>query len=271
MLRSREMKASLLAVLVMGLLNTSMFAAEDVIRNAPKFTPTVDGTVGASEIAGQLAISIAGFPIVAVPGPPNILVGTAYLSWDDDNINFSAIVEDNTPHYDQAGGNAGIFTEQDNVQAFFNPNNDHSGFDVWYDFSGDTLGGGGSDLFRRRSNGSLPFTTAEYNALINKTNGAFDGSSDANGYHVEAAIPWSVAMHDSETGNTYVPTPGDEHGIGFFVLSREVLPGQGFAGWEATCSCFTPPGLNTMVLLPEPGTLLLVGCGSLMLLFRRRR
>jgi hypothetical protein len=269
MLRSREMKVSLLAVLVMGLLNTSMFAAE---RNAPKFTPTIDGTVSASEIAGQLAISIAGSPIVAVTGPPNILVGTAYLSWDDDNINFSAIVEDNTPHYDNAGGNAGILTEQDNVQVFFNPDNDHGGFGTWYDMSGDTLGGGGPDIYRRSTaGGGEPFTTAEYDGLKNKTNGGFAGSSDANGYHVEASIPWSVAARDATTGNTYVPMPLDEHGIGFFVLSREVLPGQGFVGWEATCACFTPDGLNTMVLVPEPGTLVLVGLGSLMLLFRRRR
>jgi len=248
MLRSREMKASLLAVFVMGLLNASMFAAHDGLhRDSPKFTPTIDGTVSAGEIAGQLAIPIKG--IVAAPTAPDVLTGTAYLSWDDDNVNFSAVVSDNTPNYDAFGGNEGIFSTQDVVQVFFNPENDHSGFDIFYDFVADTAGSGGPDAFRRRPAGSGDeFTMAEYNDLINKTNGGVDGSTDPNGYHVEVALPWSVAAHDATTGNTYVPQPGDEHGIGFFLISEN---STGLNGFLSTAG-FTASTLNTMVLVAPP-------------------
>ena len=243
MLRSREMKASLLAVLVMGLLNTSMFAAE---RNTPKFTPTIDGTVSASEIAGQLAISISAFTVVPVTGN-NIVDATAYLSWNDEGINFSAIVADNTPNYDAPGGNVGIFTTQDVVQAFFNPNNDHGGFGTWYDMSGDTAGGAGADIYRRSTaGGGLPFTDAEYDGLKNKTDGGIDGSTSANGYHVEATIPWAVAMHAMESGYNYTPSVGDEHGIGFFVISEN--SSNAHTGFLGSCNCFLHNDLNTIIL-----------------------
>ena len=165
----------------------------------------------------------------------------------------------------------GIFTTQDVVQAFFNPNNDHGGFGTWYDMSGDTAGGAGADIFRRSTaGGGEPFTAAEYDGLKNKTNGGFDGYADANGYHVEATIPWAVAMHAMESGYNYTPSVGDEHGIGFFVISEN--SSNAHTGFLGSCMCFTPDALNTMTLdVPEPTTLFLLGFGSLMLLFRPRR
>jgi|GEM_PF-4154071 len=99
-------------------------------RMVPKATPTIDGTITTNEMATQLAVPMSwpvpGGALLLEGGgfSPEELSATWYVSWDDANLNLSAVVLDDTPDFrvDSGGGNS-AYNAQDVIQPVFNPGN----------------------------------------------------------------------------------------------------------------------------------------------------
>ncbi len=193
-------------------------------REAPKFTPNIDGTITAEEMAGQLVIPMSwpmpgGFIAFASAGDGvEDLSATWYVSWDEVSLNVSAVVLDNTPDYriDSGGGNM-PYNAQDLIQPTFNPFNDPDNFfspdpgggpAAIYDMVVNTADDFGPDIYRHGA--TLPQDEYEMITIMGSEN------TNEDGYVLEASIPWSVAMDDVESD--YVPTEGDTHGLSFILV-----------------------------------------------------
>jgi hypothetical protein len=194
-------------------------------RQAPKYSPTIDGAISAAEMAGQLDLPMAwpmaeGFLAFEGAGSgPDDLSATWYVSWDDANFYVSAIVRDNTPDYriDSLGGNV-PYNAQDLIQPTFNPFNDPDNFfapdpgggpAAIYDMVVNAADDFGPDIYRHGA--TLPQDEYEMIAIAGSEN------PDEDGYVLEASIPWQVAMDNVESD--YVPTVGDTHGLSFILIS----------------------------------------------------
>ena len=193
-------------------------------RDIPMFTPTVDGSITADEIKGQLRIPMAwpmqggalllegsGFDIDEISA-------TWYVSWDNDNLNLSAVVRDNTPDFriDSGGFGNVPYNAQDVIQPTFNPENDPDNFfapdpgggpAAIYDMVVNTADGFGPDIYRH----GATLTDEGHESITIK------GQETDTGYILESAIPWATAMDDVDPN--YVPSLGDVHGLGLILLS----------------------------------------------------
>jgi hypothetical protein len=204
------------------LFSTSAQAQLD--REAPKFTPVIDGVITAAEMAGQLEVSMEwpfdnGFIAFEGAGTSRAdLSAKWYVSWDDKTLNFSAVVADNTPDFRIDSGGVGNvpYNAQDLIQPCFNPfnNPDHpfppdpgGGPAAIYDMVVDTADGFGPDIYRHGAT-----LSEESHAAIK-----IEGKKTATGYILEAAVPWSIAMDD--VAPKYAPKIGDEHGLSFILVS----------------------------------------------------
>ena len=202
----------------------SSTAVAQVNREAPNFTPTIDGIITADEMAGQLEFSMSWpFPngFIAFEGAGagiEDLSATWYISWDDLNLNISAVVLDNTPDYRLDSGGFGnvAYNAQDVIQPCFNPFNDPDNFfnpdpgggpAAIYDMVVNTVDEFGPDIYRHGA--TLP--EESHDAITIK------GAENDTGYVLEASIPWEVAMDDVDSD--YIPTAGDTHGLSFILLS----------------------------------------------------
>ena len=158
--------------------------------------------------------------------PAEELSATWYVSWDDLNLNLSAVVLDDTPDFrlDSNGGNR-PYNAQDVIQPVFNPrNSEFSSFvdptpadedpvdaiAAIYDVVVNTADDFGPDVYRHG-----PGLTDEQHAAI-----SIAGQETDTGYILEMALPWSVAMDDYLPFDPpYEPMLGDEHGLSFILLS----------------------------------------------------
>ena len=201
-------------------------------RAIPKATPTIDGAISASEMATQLAVPMSwpmpgGALLLEGSGSsPEELSATWYVSWDDLNLNLSAVVLDDTPDFrlNSNGGNS-PYNAQDVIQPVFNPGNsefssfvdptpaDEDPIDAIaaiYDMVVNTADDFGPDVYRHG-----PGLTDEQHAAI-----SIDGQEKDTGYILEMALPWAVAMDDYMPFDPpYEPMLGDEHGLSFILLS----------------------------------------------------
>ena len=203
-----------------------------ITRSVPMATPLIDGTISANEMASQLAVPMS-WP---VPGGALLLQGsgstaeelsaTWYVSWNEMNLNISAVVLDNTPDFRiiADGGNR-AYNAQDVIQPVFNPGN--SEFNAFvdgtpaeedpvdniaaiYDMVVNTADDFGPDIYRHG-----PLLSDEQHAEI-----SIEGQVTDDGYVLEMALPWSVAMDDYLPFDPpYEAKLGDEHGLSFIVLS----------------------------------------------------
>ena len=199
-------------------------------REAPWFTPTIDGTITDEEAAGQLEYHMQ-WPIddgfIAFEGSgsdPENLSATWYVSWDSVNINFSAVVFDDTPDFRLDSGGFGNvpYNAQDVIQPTFNPFNDLDNFfapdpgggpAAIYDLVVNTLDDFGPDVYRH---GDV-LDDDQHQAVT------IAGQETDTGYILETSIPWAVAMDDVD--ENYQPKVGDEHGLSFILLSFNGDPG----------------------------------------------
>jgi hypothetical protein len=216
--------------LTRSLLLVLVFAAAPALgqfnREAPKYTPTIDGMITADEMAGQLGISMIwpmpnGFIAFAGAGDSEEeLSATWYVSWDEVNLNVSAVVRDNTPDYRlDSGGSGNVpYNAQDLIQPCFNPFNDPDNFfapdpgggpAAIYDMVVNTADDFGPDIYRHGA--TLPPDEYEMITIEGTENPGEDG------YVLEASIPWAVAMDDVDSD--YVPKVGDTHGLSFILIS----------------------------------------------------
>lgn len=195
-------------------------------RDAPQYTPVVDGILSDLETSSQLAVPMV-WPIdtgaLLLEGSgfsEEEISATWYVSWDANHLNLSANVLDNSPIY--RNPSPGPYNGQDTIQPTFNPfnNEDHFFQDpipaedevvdevaAIYDLVIDTADGFGPDIYRH---GHL-MDEDEHDAI------SIAGTTTEGGYILEAAIPWSVAMDD--VAPDYVPSVDDIHGLGFILLS----------------------------------------------------
>ncbi len=198
-------------------------------RHAPLFTPAIDGDITAAEMAGQLEFTMT-WP---VPGGSLLLEGSGfdaqelsaiwYVSWDNDNLNVSAVVLDDTPDFRISSGGAGNvpYNAQDLIQPVFNPFNDPDhlfvdgqpadafhGDDIAaiYDMVVNTSDDFGPDIYRHG-----PALSDDEHASV-----TIEGQETEFGYILEAAIPWATAMDDAAPN--YVPTINDVHGLSFILV-----------------------------------------------------
>jgi len=209
----------------------STFVAGQINRQVPQATPTIDGTITAREMATQLNVPmswpVASGALLLEGGgfEPEELSATWYVSWDDANLNISAVVLDNTPDFriDSGGGNR-PYNAQDVIQPVFNPrNSEFSAFvdgqlpdadpvdDIAaiYDLVVNTSDDFGPDVYRHG-----PGLTDEQHESIE-----IAGQETETGYVLEMALPWAVSMDDYEPFDPpYEPTLGDEHGLSFILL-----------------------------------------------------
>ena len=241
------------ATLVLWLVMSNNVSAQ-INRDAPRYTPEIDGTISAEEMNGQLAIPL----VWPIPGGALILSGsgsgvddisaTCYVSWDADNLNLSAVVRDNTPDYriDSQGLGNVPYNAQDVIQPTFNPMNDPDNlFDpdgsggpaAIYDIVVNTLDDFGPDIYRH----GMPMTEEAYEAI------QLAGTETETGYILEAAIPWETALDD--VNPSYVPEAGDMHGLSFLLLGFNGE--QGDTASIATLMADFGDGQNT---IPDPTT-----------------
>jgi hypothetical protein len=209
-------------VLVIGGLGHDQASAAKINRDVPKATPSIDGTITAEEMSSQLAIAMV-WPVtngaLVLDGSGHgvdDISATWYVSWNEQNLNISAVVRDDTPDFRISSGGIGNvpYNGQDVIQAVFNPNNDQSnefvdpngepGTAAIYDMVVDTEDEFGPDVYRHG-----PQLTTDQRASI-----AIDGQITATGYILEAAIPWTVALDNA----TEVVAEGDQHGLAFLLL-----------------------------------------------------
>ena len=225
------MKAVLVPVLVVAVVSSSAFARLN--RETPYATLTLDGIITPAEKAAQLAIPFVwpdlGTPpnrgnAYVPPASPAALSATIYLSWDDDHINWSAEVLDDTPVFHTNGGNV-EHNGQDTFQPCFNPHDTLGvgGTDMIWDIVVDTNAEAGPDIYAR----DPEITQAQYDDII--LTGLAGTKTGTTGYILEAAIPWEVAMDDA----TYVPTPGDVHGMSFILVSYSPFLNGFLTDWPA--------------------------------------
>jgi hypothetical protein len=221
-------------------------------REAPKFTPTIDGTITAAEMSGQLAIPMSwpfpgGFEAFNEAGDGiNDLSATWYVSWDETSLNVSAVVLDNTPDYRSAS--RGPYNGQDTIQPCFNPNNDPAhqfspdpggGPAAIYDMAVDTSDAFGSDVYRH---GALFKPGQQDSISIVGTKDGNGTDAEGAGYVLEMALPWSIAMDDVDSD--YVPQVNDIHGLSFILVSFNGQ--QGGAAETATLFTDFGNGVNTI-------------------------
>ena len=213
------------------LLLLSSNAVAQINRDVPQFTPKMDGSINAEEMAGQLEFSLA-WPI---PTGALLLEGSGfgeeelsadmYLSWDDTHLNISAVVRDNTPDFRLSSSGTGNvpYNGQDAIQPTFNPFNDPDNFfqdpailpdedpgefiASIYDIVVNTVDDFGPDIYRRP-----PLMDADEHESVVLT-----GQETDTGYILETALPWAVAMDDADPD--YAPKNGDMHGLSFILLS----------------------------------------------------
>ena len=213
---------------VMWLVLTVHLSAQ-INRDAPMFTPTIDGTISDAEMAGQLMIPM----VWPVPGGALILDGSGssaeelsaiwYVSWDENNLNLSGAVLDDTPDFRLSSGGTGnvAYNAQDLIQPVFNPFNDPDHFFVdgqpaeafhgddiaaIYDMVVNTADDFGPDIYRHG-----PALSDDEHASI-----LIEGQETDFGYILEAAIPWATAMDDADPN--YVPSINDVHGLSFILV-----------------------------------------------------
>ena len=130
---NRRVRACHVSAALLCLVSTAL---GQLNREAPQYTPTIDGVITAEEMAGQLEIAMSwpmpnGFIAFAGAGDGvDDLSATWYVSWDEINLNFSAVVRDNTPDYRiDSGGSGNVpYNAQDLIQPTFNPFNDPDNF-----------------------------------------------------------------------------------------------------------------------------------------------
>lgn len=229
-------------------------ASGQINREIPMATPTIDGSISAFEMATQLAVPMEwpmeeGALLLSGSGDsPEELSATWYVSWDDQNLNLSAVVLDNTPDFrvDSNGGNS-PYNAQDVIQPVFNPRDDHTSTFVdpiavdaepglataaIYDIVVNTADDFGPDVYRHG-----PTLEEEQHESI-----ALAGQQTETGYILEMALPWAVAMDDYEPD--YEPTLEDQHGLGFILLSFNQE--QGATGDIATLYTDFGNGANTI-------------------------
>ena len=125
---------------------------------------------------------------------PEDLSATWYVSWDEVNLNVSAVVLDNTPDFRLPSG--GAYNAQDLIQPTFNPFNDPDNFfapdpgggpAAIYDMVVNTNDDFGPDIYRH---GAI-FTEEGYEGVTIK------GEETDTGYTLEASIPWATASRAS--------------------------------------------------------------------------
>ena len=201
-------------------------AHSQIERDAPQFTPQIDGVISDVEANSQLVVPMV-WPIetgaLLLEGSgfsEEEISATWYVSWDANNLNLSAVVLDDSPIY--RNPSPGPYNGQDTIQPVFNPfnNEDHIFQDPFpaeeeavdevaaiYDLVIDTSDGFGPDIYRH---GHL-MDEDERDAI------SIAGTTTDTGYIIETAIPWEVAMDDA--GPDYVPSVDDIHGLGFIILS----------------------------------------------------
>ncbi len=250
------MKARMLLLLMAICLGASP-AWAIVNRDAPKFTPTIDGTITAAEMSGQLAIPMSwpfpdGFLAFAGAGSGvDDISATWYVSWDDTNLNMSAVVLDNTPDFQISSGGTGNvpYNAQDLIQPVFNPNNDqgHTFIDnqppgepffeeevaAIYDMVVNTSDEFGPDVYRH----GVALDSTQHASIT------IEGQETATGYILEMSLPWAVAMDFEDA--SYIPQENDVHGLGFILVSFDDVR-VGATPDHATLYTDFGEGLNTI-------------------------
>ena len=274
MLRPKNMITIVFAMLFVALLGTSVFAQEGhtgVVREAPFYTPTIDGTISASEASSMMTYTMEfesgdHYCIVCADGDPSADVFGAdfYVSYDNNNLYMSSNVTDNVANHNGSGGNnTESMNSGDVIQTAHWA---EAGPEAGFDFAlGTALNPGNPDIYRNPSGPPGPLSTEEYNGIINGTNGAINGSLTTNGYIIEAAVPWAIVRDDS----SYTPTEGDLQQLSFLLKStgidgeadRLALDTFGWGEWNWV----------QLGQVPEPTSFVLLGLGGMMLLFRSRR
>lgn len=219
-----------LSIMVVLFFSTS--ANGQINRMVPQATPTIDGALSANEMATQLAVPMT-WPVLGgsllLDGGGSAaeeLSATWYVSWDDANLNLSAVVLDDTPDFrvNADGGNR-AYNAQDVIQPVFNPgNSEFSSFvdgtpaeddpvdaiAAIYDLVVNTADDFGPDVYRHGPG----LTDEQYESI------SIAGQETDTGYILEMALPWAVAMDDYMPFDPpYEPTLGDEHGLSFILLS----------------------------------------------------
>ena len=223
-------------------LSLSSTAVGQITRSVPMATPLIDGTISATEMASQLAVPMS-WPVsggsLLLEGSGSTaeeLSATWYVSWNEMNLNISAVVADNTPDIRiVADGGNRAYNAQDVIQPVFSPGN--SEFNAFvdgtpaeedpvdniaaiYDMVVNTADDFGPDIYRHG-----PLLTDEQHAEI-----SIEGQETDTGYILEMALPWSVAMDDYLPFDPpYEAKLGDEHGLSFILLSfngEEGVPGD---------------------------------------------
>lgn len=216
-------------LLVVCLKDGSDLFGQQLNREVVEFTPTIDGEISEDEESNQTVVEMS-WPVStgslllegSGSGVEN-LSASWYLSWDDDNLNISAVVLDDTPAYRINAGTGNVaYNAQDVIQPVFNPGNvpdfqfvdgqpadGDPGLNVAaiYDMVVNTADDFGPDIYRHG-----PALSEEEHASITIAGTEFEG-----GYMLEASIPWATAMDDIDPD--YEPSDGDMHGLGFILLS----------------------------------------------------
>ncbi|MDC0934894.1 sugar-binding protein [Pirellulales bacterium] len=224
-------------------------------RQAPQFTPTIDGAVTAMELSSQLRVPMTvardgvanedqmrgGAVLLSsnrqngmLPEPPlsspisetcescdfdpSELSGNFYVSWDADNLYVTTVVKDDSP-------NAFLF--QDERYVFDASLLPQDGVGFLFNPNDDPEGGAKAayEATVQTDDGTGPSilrngvtTNAQLTAdgVVIAGQATTDGEGAVDGYILEMEIPWEVAMAGADGAN-YIPSPGDEHGLSFLL------------------------------------------------------
>ncbi|MDC0934895.1 hypothetical protein OAS39_01320 [Pirellulales bacterium] len=230
-------------------------------RAAPMFTPVIDGAVTANELASQLRVpmtvaregvapqdQLRGGTVLESSNAQNgvlrenvngtcdqcgfdpaELSGDWYVSWDADNLYMTSVVKDNSPNFFLFQDEEYVFDASalphDGVGFFFNPNNDLAGgAKSIYQAAVETDDATGPSILRNQTTTNAQLTGQ---GVVIEGQQTTDGDGAVDGYVLEMLIPWDVAMTGAG-GNSYVPAPGDEHGLSFIL--------SGWDGFDFTAS-----------------------------------
>jgi len=248
------MKTFLVTVVAIANSIAVVSSSHAIDYQAPMYSITPDGSLSPAEKAGQLEISMAYPEIVnppnrgsAIVGQPSHaeLSGNIYLSWDNNYMNWSAEIFDDTPHYLSGPGNVPHNGNTDVFQPLFSLNDTGAGDGAWWDIVVDTHDLNNiPDIYTR----DPELDTTQYADIV--ANHLAGQKTGTTGYVVEARISWDVLA--DWAGETYTPTIGDEHGMSFAIISQTPEGLNGFLtdwsgpwGWDAR---------NKMTLVPGQAT-----------------